>query len=159
MTLMASSEVYTPERTEQESASRSVADNECHAGATFSWRSAPPRKCRLCEREIADSEEAVRLRGELLACPDCKPSAAEYATPCEACGRKVARHRFCNWHCKAHYYNAPAAARRKAERLKARQGKVCEQCGKTFTATRSDQKTCSPACRQKAYRDRKKTAG
>jgi hypothetical protein len=81
MTLMASSEVYTPERTEQESASRSVADNECHAGATFSWRSAPPRKCRLCEREIADSEEAVRLRGELLACPDCKPSAAEYATP------------------------------------------------------------------------------
>ena len=151
--------VYTNRHAEQESASRFVTDNKLRTRTTFSWRNAPPRKCRLCEREIADSEAAVRLRGELLACPDCEPAAAEYATPCDACGRKVARRRFCNWHCRAHYYNAPAAARRKAERLKARQGKVCEQCGKTFTATRSDQKTCSPACRQKAYRERKKVVG
>jgi hypothetical protein len=32
--------------------------------------------------------------------------------------------------------------------------KVCAVCDKAFTAKRSDQKTCSPACRQKAYRQR-----
>jgi len=37
--------------------------------------------------------------------------------------------------------------------------KVCEVCSKEFTATRSHQKTCSSACRQKAYRERKKAAG
>jgi hypothetical protein len=136
-----------------------VTDKECHADATFTWRNAPPRKCRRCGREILDSEAAVRLRGELLACPDCEPAAAKYATPCDACGRKVARHRFCNWHCRAHYYNAPAAARRKAQRRKAREGMVCTECAKTFTATRADQKWCSPACKQKAYRERNRVVG
>ena len=32
--------------------------------------------------------------------------------------------------------------------------KVCEVCGKAFTATRRDTKTCSSPCRQKAYRRR-----
>jgi hypothetical protein len=32
--------------------------------------------------------------------------------------------------------------------------KVCAVCDKAFTAKRSDQKTCSAACRQKAYRQR-----
>jgi hypothetical protein len=31
---------------------------------------------------------------------------------------------------------------------------TCTVCGQTFTAARSDAKTCSNACRQKAYRDR-----
>lgn len=38
------------------------------------------------------------------------------------------------------------------------QQKTCEVCGEPFTATRSDAKTCSPACRQKAYRQRMRTA-
>jgi hypothetical protein len=33
---------------------------------------------------------------------------------------------------------------------------VCEVCGTAFTAKRSDAKTCSAACKQKAYRTRKK---
>src|SRR5215212_254818 len=33
--------------------------------------------------------------------------------------------------------------------------KTCEVCGRQFTAARRDAKTCSPACSQKAYRDRK----
>jgi predicted nucleic acid-binding Zn ribbon protein len=36
--------------------------------------------------------------------------------------------------------------------------KVCEVCGEEFTATRRDQKTCSRACKQKAYRRRRKEA-
>ena len=31
---------------------------------------------------------------------------------------------------------------------------VCEVCGEALTATRRDAKTCSAACRQKAYRRR-----
>jgi len=34
--------------------------------------------------------------------------------------------------------------------------KTCEVCGEQFTATRRDAKTCSPACKQKAYRQRQK---
>jgi hypothetical protein len=36
--------------------------------------------------------------------------------------------------------------------------KVCEVCGEEFIATRRDQKTCSRACKQKAYRRRRKEA-
>ena len=31
---------------------------------------------------------------------------------------------------------------------------TCETCGREFTARRNDARYCSPACRQKAYRDR-----
>ena len=31
---------------------------------------------------------------------------------------------------------------------------TCRVCGQGFTAKRSDARYCSPACRQKAYRDR-----
>jgi len=43
---------------------------------------------------------------------------------------------------------------RQAHRARARE-KVCGVCGEAFTATRADAKTCSPACRQKAYRLRR----
>lgn len=36
--------------------------------------------------------------------------------------------------------------------------KVCEVCEEPFTATRRDAKTCSPACKQKAYRERRRKA-
>jgi len=44
---------------------------------------------------------------------------------------------------------------RREKRLEERK-KVCEVCGEEFTATRRDAKTCSPRCKQKAYRQRKK---
>ena len=31
---------------------------------------------------------------------------------------------------------------------------TCETCGREFTARRNDAHNCSPACRQKAYRNR-----
>lgn len=38
-------------------------------------------------------------------------------------------------------------------------GKPCETCGKPITAGRADSLTCSPACRQKAYRRRQAAQG
>ncbi len=35
--------------------------------------------------------------------------------------------------------------------------KVCEVCSEEFTATRAHAKTCSPACKQKGYRQRKES--
>jgi predicted GIY-YIG superfamily endonuclease len=49
--------------------------------------------------------------------------------------------------------------RRRSESRQHLRQKVCEVCSKEFTATRAHTKTCSPACKQKAYRQRKKAAG
>lgn len=46
-------------------------------------------------------------------------------------------------------------ARIKAEKAE-RQDNVCCQCGKSFKAQRIDSKFCGAACRQAAYRERKK---
>jgi hypothetical protein len=64
------------------------------------------------------------------------------------------RRTFCSDSCQQAYHNQ----RRKEERAEERK-KVCEVCGEEFTATRRDAKTCpGGACKQKAYRQRKKEA-
>jgi hypothetical protein len=80
---------------------------------------------------------------------------------CVACGRKVVLERrrgrmrvFCSPWCEGTYYN-----RRRSKREQYLREKVCEVCGEEFTATRRDAKTCSPACKQKAYRRRKGDSG
>jgi len=47
---------------------------------------------------------------------------------------------------------------RQIQKREARKGRMCTQCAQRFDATRSDSKTCSSRCRQKAYRDRNKAA-
>jgi hypothetical protein len=83
--------------------------------------------------------------------------------PCDACGRPVVwratgrdryrRHVFCCERCRWTYHNGV----RNERNARARE-KVCEVCGEGFTATRRDAKTCSPPCKQKAYRRRKQEA-
>jgi hypothetical protein len=82
--------------------------------------------------------------------------------PCVTCGRDVylrltagrvrdgiVRHAIaCSEACRKAFYRAQYF-RRKGSRER-----PCEVCGEVFTQTRSDAKTCSPACRQKAYRRR-----
>jgi hypothetical protein len=79
--------------------------------------------------------------------------------PCVTCGRNVylreppnqyfIRHAIaCSDDCRAAYYRAKRLAR------KGPRERVCATCGETFTPPRRDAKTCSPACRQKAYRQR-----
>jgi predicted nucleic acid-binding Zn ribbon protein len=58
---------------------------------------------------------------------------------------------FCSDPCRQAYHNQLRKEKRTEERKK-----VCEICGKEFTATRGDAKTCSERCKQKAYRRRKK---
>jgi endogenous inhibitor of DNA gyrase (YacG/DUF329 family) len=82
--------------------------------------------------------------------------------PCLTCERPVVyepsrRGRgyvFCSYRCEYTYHN-----HRRAQRDEHLREKTCEVCGKEFTATRAHTKTCSPACKQKAYRQRKKVAG
>lgn len=102
-------------------------------------------------------------------------------TPCEWCGRAVAflvphtavrqlvpgywrpeaqgavlaaepHHRrvFCSAYCRSR----EASGRRVAARALARQGRPCQGCSQPFTASRTDGRYCSSACRQRAYRRR-----
>ena len=82
--------------------------------------------------------------------------------PCEGCGRPVVNQwgspqrirTVCSDRCAWTVRNAPL----KAARLAARQHKTCPVCGGVFDGTRADQVTCSAACRQKAYRQRRAAA-
>jgi hypothetical protein len=74
--------------------------------------------------------------------------------PCVGCGRPVVYrpgdyahtlHFYCSQRCLGAYYR-----NRKKEPLE----RACAVCGRTFTPPRRDARTCSPACRQKAYRRR-----
>jgi hypothetical protein len=78
-----------------------------------------------------------------------------HKAPCETCGREVyfvsankdeaTTRVFCCDDCRD---RAPKS------RVVGPHEKVCEVCGEAFEARRSDAKTCSPACRQRAYRQR-----
>jgi hypothetical protein len=65
---------------------------------------------------------------------------------------------FCSYPCKRAYYDRLHEEKKAEKRMKnaEKRKKVCEVCGEEFTATRKDAKTCSPGCRQKAYRRRKR---
>jgi hypothetical protein len=94
-----------------------------------------------------------------------------WGRPCESCGRRVAldyddlpydeprpsrptsmRHDFCSEVSAYRYYNRIRNERAAA----ARAGRVCQECGRGFDAVRSDQRYCSAACKQRAYRQRLK---
>jgi hypothetical protein len=100
-------------------------------------------------------------------CEGCAPrwmverGRSESAPTCDWCSRVVVyrptgreylrKHVFCCERCQWGYYNR----RRSAADSWARE-KVCQVCAEPFTATRAHAKTCSPACKQAAYRIRKK---
>lgn len=119
-----------------------------------------------------------RLRYEIRpVCGDCRRKGGTYtiggetlwysgppwepAKPCDHCGRSVVnlqtgrwrRHTFCAGKCQTAYYNTRARERRNPAHRK-----LCVGCCKEFTATRRNVKTCSSACRQRAYRTRKQEA-
>jgi hypothetical protein len=62
------------------------------------------------------------------------------------------RRTFCSQRCRVRHNN-----QKRSERLEEkRAGTECQECGDTFTPDRSDAKYCSAACKQRAYRKRKK---
>ncbi len=87
--------------------------------------------------------------------PPSKAKALGEARLCDVCGMvlsRLRRGRFCSDVCRWTYHNG----RRPLRTVDTRE-KVCATCGTEFVAKRADTKTCSPACRQKAYRRRRGT--
>jgi hypothetical protein len=83
-----------------------------------------------------------------------------HTAPCENCGRSVyfvsgnettPQRVYCCEDCKR---EARAARKSGQRRRVGPQTFTCEVCGESFEARRSDAKTCSSKCRQKAYRKR-----
>jgi len=123
----------------------------------------PPLRWRLLERPRVCQPRYQRT----VLCGSCAP---EWLSPdredvvtqlCAHCERPMV-HRltpsemgrtFCSEPCKKAYHSQLRKEKRAEEREK-----VCEVCGREFTATRKDAKTCSPGCKQKAYRQRQREA-
>ncbi|MDX1568420.1 MAG: hypothetical protein R3223_11510 [Longimicrobiales bacterium] len=140
-------------------------------------------RCWLCDGTLGPRNVVYRTRVRLgrglyggtswtvvPLCRQCRPSGPEPwqswswdrgPKPCQTCGRPVLNqvtrrmrhHTFCSDACEEDYH----AARQAAERREARdREKECKACADEFTASRKDAKFCSDACRQKAYRRRKR---
>jgi hypothetical protein len=85
------------------------------------------------------------------------------ARSCEQCGRpvifhavrRIPRHAVCGDACRYAIRLAQARARRARRRPQV----VCVTCGRPFPPKRADALTCSPACRQRAYRQRQHAVG
>ncbi len=98
--------------------------------------------CRSCAPEwLSEDREGVVTQ----LCGQCERPMVYRLTPSEM-GRT-----FCSVPCGRAYRNQLRKERRAEEREK-----ICGVCGREFTATRKDAKTCSPSCKQKAYRRRKR---
>ncbi len=131
--------------------------------------------CEKCGKSIAPDEMLARrrvsvgrmggwghqIRTYCLACAGVNDPWAERVVHlrqyCWVCRRKFLQVEsftgFCHTCCNACARKIHGRNRR--ERLARRRTRECEVCGETFTPPRSDAKTCSPACRQKAYRRRR----
>lgn len=127
----------------------------------------PPIRLRWVDPPLVGQP---RYRRTVL-CGSCSP---EWLSPgrgevvsqlCARCERPMVyrltassmRRTFCSEGCGRAYRDQLRNQRRK-ERGAVEREKVCEVCGEKFTAPRKDAKTCSPACKQKAYRQRKREA-
>jgi hypothetical protein len=92
-------------------------------------------------------------------CPDRGSRCKAPPRPCAFCGRLIHRQRrrrrpgraYCGERCEQAFY------RRRRRRPAEERG--CPVCGQEFVPRRADAITCSPACRQKAYRRRKGREG
>jgi hypothetical protein len=74
---------------------------------------------------------------------------------CGTCGKRLKnpRARFCSIVCKNSHHNA----RRRRVTVSGNGKQVCQQCGKSFKATRRHATYCSSGCRVVAYRARQQT--
>jgi hypothetical protein len=95
------------------------------------------RTCATCTRPVVVKKSGHDARRVAVPVPD-KPGWYQATA-------------FCCERCRWAFYNT-----KRSERSARAREKVCEVCGEQFTATRRDAKTCSPACKQKAYRQRQK---
>jgi hypothetical protein len=109
---------------------------------------------------VTDSSGTTRRLS--LLCGDCVSDhwRVQRATPCETCGRPVVQgwhatrtHTFCCERCARHAGNL-----RQAERTAVDLHRICPCCGGAFEARRRDTRWCSSFCRERAYRQRRRTS-
>lgn len=148
------------------------------------WKRPSPTasRCWLCDGPLGRHNVVYRTRVRLgrglyggtswtvvPLCRQCRPVGPEPwqawswdrgPKPCQTCSRPVLnqvtrrlrRHTFCSERCEREYHVARQTEKRRRE---SDRDKTCATCEREFTATRSDARYCSNACRQKAYRLRK----
>lgn len=68
--------------------------------------------------------------------------------------RRLAPRTFCSEGCRRRVVDCETKAKRQAARGDLT--RHCEVCHEEFTPQRADARYCSPACRQRAYRERQK---
>jgi DNA-directed RNA polymerase subunit RPC12/RpoP len=126
-------------------------------------------KCVRCGQPITGPvhwvrtwKESERIFTPQPACLNCEPvetdtSWAKTKIICIECGRIIylntnvlGTRRYCSIKC----FNKSRSRRQLLKRRSDRTGLTCLQCGEKFNATRDDQRYCSVACKQKAYRIR-----
>ena len=128
-----------------------------------------PYICRLCGAPLRPPAR-IRYRGgynivEVFYCDSCFEGKKETEhgywnstlRRCEICGVGMSVKRsgkYCSWQCQ----NKGYAKQRREQRAERRENITCEICGEAFTPKRADAKYCSPACRQRAYREREVTS-
>lgn len=134
--------------------------------------------CGVCGEPLSPDEPMYRTRTrvsgafglsrwQINVCESCAPAYLKrddgwpvYTIYCHTCERPVrgswhnlrAQRFFCCERCEWQHYNEIEKERRATQR----EHTTCRQCGATFEAARADAAYCSPACRQKAYRARKR---
>jgi len=132
--------------------------------------------CYRCERTIRPNETVCRVftttrgffghgTGVAVICSDCgdKDHWRNFfrARPCQSCGRPVriqaTTRTFVIIACSGRCREAIQKIQAEESREKSREIRNfrCETCNQLFTPKRTDAKHCSPACKQKAYRQRK----
>lgn len=133
--------------------------------------------CFKCDLAIAPLETIYGVRVAtrwhfngggcwVVTCASCAATlSAVFFQPqhCEHCKRLVRKqvtglrtvYVLCSDPCRDEFYRKLAAERRKAARAN-RETLNCETCNRPFEPRRTDAKHCSPACKQKAYRQRQK---
>jgi hypothetical protein len=129
-------------------------------------------RCYRCGRQFGAKDIAWRARTAHPSlfgwsirlepyCERCCPKNRIYnfPDPCVSCGRQVAVEMDNNIYRRKRLTCLPDCASRaevtaRARRRAQKRRKTCAMCGRSFTGTRADARTCSAACRQKAYRRR-----
>jgi hypothetical protein len=138
------------------------------------WRARRGESCGSCGRDLDQhatvwrAQVCVGAHGDnpvywmTILCRACRPSSREWHHPhtCDTCGRAVVvevrgsrsrRHVFCCERCASRWHNE-----QRNQRARQARERTCPICGRAFVGSRRDASTCSPACRQKAFRLRRK---
>jgi hypothetical protein len=127
--------------------------------------------CGRCARDIGPEEPVHRERWNAVSCSHCSRR-GNGLSPCDGCGRPAwdsrprpkvwdgfsyGKRTFCCGSCQDTYYRRRRSERLAAERLNDGP-RHCDECNKVMDGQRADSRYCSPACRQRAYRQRKAEA-